>query len=139
MTDQKSQRVRDPINKQHDNKLLSSGIIKQRKTKPTRANLDGSLLKASTAEDDDRAEVTNLSSILIDSETMDLLKNKLNFSLCNEENVLRDILVEVVNISDKYAEETKRDGNGNYPTDPGTTRTDTHEQINRYTEKISKE
>ncbi|VEL33989.1 unnamed protein product [Protopolystoma xenopodis] len=57
MTDQKTQRVRDLIDKRHDKKLLSYGIRRQRKIKPTRATCDGSILKASTGIDDDRTKL----------------------------------------------------------------------------------
>ncbi|VEL41885.1 unnamed protein product, partial [Protopolystoma xenopodis] len=47
LNDPKSQRFGDLINKRHDNKLLGYGIIGQGKTKPTRANFDGSDLPVS--------------------------------------------------------------------------------------------
>ncbi|VEL12157.1 unnamed protein product [Protopolystoma xenopodis] len=69
------------------------------------------------------------SSIPLDAETTAFLEKGLNFSIQHHRSLLGDILVEVINIADKFLEETKEKIDGTNSKDLETSGAYTQELI----------
>ncbi|VEL07059.1 unnamed protein product [Protopolystoma xenopodis] len=81
------------------------GIIRQ----PVRRIEVASEVTTPTDQHDDRKKVLNLSSIPLNPKTTASLEKGLHLSIQHNRSLLEDILVEVINITDKFPEETKRE------------------------------
>ncbi|VEL08017.1 unnamed protein product [Protopolystoma xenopodis] len=102
MTDRKSRVISDLITKLHDDKLRKFGIIRQPKLKPLRPVEVASKVTTPTDQHEDRKKVLNLSSLPLNPETTAFLEKGLYFSIQYDKNLIEDILLDVINISDNF-------------------------------------
>ncbi|VEL34817.1 unnamed protein product [Protopolystoma xenopodis] len=109
MTDRKSRMISDLITKRHDDKLRKFGIIIQPKLKPVRPFEMTFEVTTPTDQHEDRKKVLKLSSIPPNPETTTFLEKGLNLLIQHHRSLLGDILVEIINIADKFREKTKRE------------------------------